>query len=54
MRTVRFFVDDYGNLCRYVQTQSCRFWYPAYHKKEFDLVMSWGTHDEWGSLKENT
>ena len=51
MRTVNFFVDDYGNLCRHVQTESCRFWYPAYYKKEFDLVMSGGNYDEWGALK---
>lgn len=51
MRVVTFFVDDYGNQCRRVRTESCWFWYPAVDKKIYNLFMSWGNYDEWGSLK---
>jgi len=54
MRTVKFSVDDYGNLCRYVETESLYFCYPALHKKELDLVMAAGIYDEWGGLKEKS
>lgn len=52
MREVRFLTDDYGNLCRYVETEACRFWYPAVGRKIYALFMSWGNYDEWGSLKQ--
>lgn len=51
MRIVRLFTDDFGNLCRYVETESCKFWYPAVGKKEHALFMSWEIYDDWGGLK---
>lgn len=52
MRKTTFFVDDFGNLCRYVETEVCRFWYPAVDRKTYALFKSWGNYDEWGALKE--
>lgn len=45
-------MDDYGNLYRWVETETCRFWYPAASKKVYDLFKSWSIYDEWGGLKE--
>ena len=52
MRQVTFLVDNYGNLCRFVRTESCYFWYPAVSKKIYDLFKSWGNYDEWGGIKQ--
>ena len=52
VRNSTFFTDDFGCLYRHVETETCRFWYPAASKKVYDLFMSWGNYDEWGSLKQ--
>lgn len=48
-RKIWFVTDDYGNLWRFVESSGVRFWYDAPVKKIYDLFMSWGDADAWGS-----
>ena len=48
-RVIWFVTDDYGNQIRFVETENCRFWYPAVDKKIHAIFMSWKDVDEWGS-----
>jgi hypothetical protein len=49
-RKIWFVTDDYGNLWRFVETDSgVRFWYPAVNQKIHSLFMSWSDVDDWGS-----